>query len=349
MDAVDRLYRLPPDEFVAARDELARQLRSSGDRDQAADVKGLRRPSVAAWALNQVARQRPDDIEALIDIADELRRAQEQALTGGDADDLRKVSRRRRELVGQLTEVATTILSRTGRDARVQVPGITAILDAAVANPGVADALRSGRLVAEPEPGDLDAFGFLVVAGSTDVDLRDEPADGAARAPHRRPTGRALHWAAGVEEEDHDRMALRKAVGRAQWERDAARRAASETEAALRAASDRAEAIETELEQLRRRLDVLSDTSSDGPSNSLPPRRPTTRRPPGWRRRTRPSRTPGRSSKSAGVERDPRRRRGLAQGRTPERGRHRRHRDQGGAHQPGRGRRDHAASRWRAS
>ena len=261
MDAVDRLYRLPPDEFVAARDELARQLRTSGERGQAADVKGLRRPSVAAWALNQVARQRPDDIEALVEIADELRRAQEQALTGGDADDLRKVSRRRRELVSQLTETATTVLARTGRDARVQVPGITAILDAAVANPGVADALRSGRLVAEPEPGDLDAFGFLAVAGSNDVDLRDEPTTDAPRTTGR--PGARFTGPPASKKEDRDRMALRKAVGRAQWERDAAHRAAAETEAALQAASLRAEAIETELEQLRHRLDVLQDASGD--------------------------------------------------------------------------------------
>ncbi len=267
MDTVDRLYRLPPDEFVAARDELARQLRTSGERVQATEVKALRRPSVAAWALNQVARQRRGDIDTLIEIAEELRRAQQQALTGGEADDLRKASRRRRELVGTLTEAAHSVLTRTGRDARPQLAAITAILDAAVANPGVAAVLRTGRLVAEPEPGDLDAFGFLggeSSADAPDVDVRDEPkSEPATRTTGRQGARFTGPAPASPAKEDRDRTALRKAVGRAQWERDTAFQAAHDTETAMRAAQDRLHAIEQEIEQVRQRLTNLEDASTD--------------------------------------------------------------------------------------
>jgi hypothetical protein len=53
------LYRRPLEEFVAARDQLARQLRAAGDRDAARQVAGLRRPSISAWAANQLAHAAP--------------------------------------------------------------------------------------------------------------------------------------------------------------------------------------------------------------------------------------------------------------------------------------------------
>ncbi|MFL6185898.1 MAG: hypothetical protein ACJ745_13955, partial [Actinomycetes bacterium] len=58
-DGVAGLYRLPPGEFVAARDQLARQLRAAGGREAARRVAALRRPSISAWAANQLARAAP--------------------------------------------------------------------------------------------------------------------------------------------------------------------------------------------------------------------------------------------------------------------------------------------------
>ena len=54
--AIDRMYAGPLDEFVARRNELARSLSKEGDREGAEGVKELRKPSVAAWAVNQLAR-----------------------------------------------------------------------------------------------------------------------------------------------------------------------------------------------------------------------------------------------------------------------------------------------------
>ncbi|MDP8988077.1 MAG: hypothetical protein M3N11_06985, partial [Actinomycetota bacterium] len=60
VDGLDQLYELEPRHFVAARDRLVRELRAAGERQAAAAVKGLRRPTVVAWALNQVARAHPE-------------------------------------------------------------------------------------------------------------------------------------------------------------------------------------------------------------------------------------------------------------------------------------------------
>ena len=50
------LYGLPLDRFVAERAALAKSLRSEGQREQADQVAKRRKPSVAAWAVNQLVR-----------------------------------------------------------------------------------------------------------------------------------------------------------------------------------------------------------------------------------------------------------------------------------------------------
>ena len=64
-DAADDLYGLPLDAFVPERDALAKRLRAEGRRDEAAEVKALRKPSVAAWAVNQAVRSQPRAARAL--------------------------------------------------------------------------------------------------------------------------------------------------------------------------------------------------------------------------------------------------------------------------------------------
>src|SRR5207302_1839782 len=71
--AAGRLYGLPLEEFTKARDEHARVLRKDGDRAGADAVKALRKPSKAAWAINQVVRGQPDDVDALLAAGDRVR------------------------------------------------------------------------------------------------------------------------------------------------------------------------------------------------------------------------------------------------------------------------------------
>jgi len=79
---VDDLFALTPDEFVAARNDLAKDLKSEKRVDDAKAIQILRRPSVAAWALNQLARRQPKLLEELFDAAQSLREAQANAMSG---------------------------------------------------------------------------------------------------------------------------------------------------------------------------------------------------------------------------------------------------------------------------
>src|SRR4030081_1344353 len=83
------LFGVDPNEFVARRDELARELRTEGDKTAAAEVKKLRRPSIPVRALNRAAADRPDLVQQLAEAAEQARAAQRAMLEGGDADEFR--------------------------------------------------------------------------------------------------------------------------------------------------------------------------------------------------------------------------------------------------------------------
>ncbi len=160
-DAADPLYALPPAEFVAARAALAKELRAAGDKDVAAVVAKLRRPSPTAYALNQVARQEPEVLAAALD----ARLALKEATVAGE--DVRDATTADREATRALVAAARAAL---GTDDAALAQRVTATVLAAIVDEEVAADLRAGRLTAEQaSPG----FGFAV--------------DDAEIIPFRRP------------------------------------------------------------------------------------------------------------------------------------------------------------------
>ncbi|MDQ3146055.1 MAG: hypothetical protein M3R01_03825, partial [Actinomycetota bacterium] len=90
------LYELAPEEFVAAREALAKELVAEGDRAAAKEVRALRRPTVVAWAANQLVRRHPQAVESLLAAGGQLRAAQEGALGGAGGAGLREAMGERR-------------------------------------------------------------------------------------------------------------------------------------------------------------------------------------------------------------------------------------------------------------
>src|SRR4051794_419534 len=105
------LFALDPTEFVAARDQLVRERKAAGDKAGAAAVKALKRPTVPLWALNQVARQDPDTVDALVGAAADARAAQGAVLDGGKPDELRDALTRRREALAAVARAARSVLT----------------------------------------------------------------------------------------------------------------------------------------------------------------------------------------------------------------------------------------------
>jgi hypothetical protein len=143
-DLLDRLYTLPPERFIAARDDAVAAARKAGDRAGAAAIGRLRRPTVAAWLVNLLARERPELIDELFELGDALRAAQHE-LRG---EEMRELSIRRRAaisaLVGQARQLARTA-GRSGREA-LPLAEVEATLAAALAEPEIAEAVRAGTL-----------------------------------------------------------------------------------------------------------------------------------------------------------------------------------------------------------
>src|SRR5690606_40691564 len=57
------LYGRTLAEFVAARNEQVRAAKAAGDKELAADIAGLRKPTVAAWTVNMLVHAAPDEAE----------------------------------------------------------------------------------------------------------------------------------------------------------------------------------------------------------------------------------------------------------------------------------------------
>jgi len=84
-DDIGRLYALPLDHFTPERDALAKRLRSEKRRAEAAAVKKLRKPSVPAWAVNQLTHHRRPAMGAFLAAADLLASAAPSEWRDADA------------------------------------------------------------------------------------------------------------------------------------------------------------------------------------------------------------------------------------------------------------------------
>jgi DNA repair exonuclease SbcCD ATPase subunit len=147
------LYALPLDAFTAARNALAARLRKAGDRAGSEAVKGLAKPSVSAWALNQVAHRQPGLVERLLSAADELRRAQQRLLAGAGQRAFREASQTERAAVVELVSAAGRALEEGGhKPAKAMLDRIEATARAAAADPDAGALLRAGRLVRDVDP-----------------------------------------------------------------------------------------------------------------------------------------------------------------------------------------------------
>ena len=115
VDSPQDLYGLPLSRFIPERQSLITALRSEKRRDEATEVARMRKPSVAAWAVNQLVRTQSKTIRGLFAAGDDLARAQAEAASGHrTADALRSANRRQRDALDQLLDAAQGLLSSEG-------------------------------------------------------------------------------------------------------------------------------------------------------------------------------------------------------------------------------------------
>ncbi len=262
----ERLYGLDPDEFVAARDAAAKALRGDGRRAEAAAVAKLRKPSVAAWVVNRLARDEAGLVEALLAAGAKLREVQ---LAGAAAPDLRTAIEAEGKALDALMRPAGRIAGRSasGRDAALERARET--LHAAALDPELAEEVRRGTVVREQQ-----AIGFPLGTALPDRPAREEPAKpsrrkGAAKTAEPAPVrdevaakrleraARAAAAAAekldraeaGLERASADLAAAREQVDGARRAHAAAERRAAGAERAAAAAARARDAAREKADQ----------------------------------------------------------------------------------------------------
>lgn len=205
-EVADELYATAPEGFVAAREEAAK---AATDASVAAAIAKLRKPTVAAWVINLMAIRRPELLDALVNLAGQLRTAQRE-LKGAQ---LRELARQRRTVVTSLVDSAVELAREAQPKLKAPLTEIEATLNAALADEEVARQVRTGRLLKTTS---YAGFGELPEPAQADTaearkELREaQKAEQAAQAEAENAAEAESRAQAALEDIDEQLADLRK-------------------------------------------------------------------------------------------------------------------------------------------
>ena len=234
---LDRLFALRPQAFVAARDALAARLRASGDPPEAGRIKALKRPSVPAWAVNQLRFEAPRVLAALLASADRVR---------SRPSDMPDAVGARRKALAEARKKAAEVLVAGGHPATPQtMQRVSSTLEALATYGNAPDRGVAGRLTEElPAPGfdDLAALGILRAAAAAESRL-----DRRKQASSQAPASAAATTRHRIEEKE-------SRANRAREVSETKKKEAERARAALLEAQGRAETLRQKREELKKAL-----------------------------------------------------------------------------------------------
>ena len=174
-DDVDALFRLPLAEFIAARKTLAARLKQVGRGNEADRVKALVKPSISAWAVNQLYWKHREAFDRLIATGQRFRKAQTSGLAGKVAE-MRGALDARREALSDLSDLATALLRDAGHNPTSDtMRRITTTLEAMSAYASLPDAPSPGRLTHDVDPPGFESLASLI-PGAGMTERTEEPA-----------------------------------------------------------------------------------------------------------------------------------------------------------------------------
>ncbi|MEJ7834096.1 MAG: hypothetical protein WKF79_14355 [Nocardioides sp.] len=265
LEIADELYALPLPDFTPARDARAKELKAQSDTaDLAAPVKALRKPSLAAWVLNLFVRREAAQVEQVFTLGESLREAQ-AAMSG---EDLRALTRQRRQLTAAVTQQARTLAKDEGvKVTQAVADQVEATLTAGLVDAECARAVRSGLLVTSLSTtgvGAVELAGAVALPDALGFTATPREAE-AASGPTERPELRV------VPDPDADakaRAAAEEARDAAQEQVDEAKQAYDDAHADVETLEARTMQLQAELDELKRRLGEL-ETASEQADDEL--------------------------------------------------------------------------------
>jgi DNA repair exonuclease SbcCD ATPase subunit len=280
-DDVDALFKLPLAEFTGARNNLAARLKKEGRADDSTFVKKLPKPSISAWAVNQLHWNHREAFERLLSSSQRFRQSQTSHSAARMAD-LRGALDARREALSHLSDLATVLLREAGHNPTPDtIHRITTTLEALSAHATLSGGPTLGRLSEDVDPPSLASLASLISAiPGTDTTKSNEeltritpsqksggvtaktrqatPTGNAQKVSKDEETRRAKIAAAKVSLQEA-RRSLTEAQRRAQRSEAAQKKAQAE---AKKAAADARQA-EKNLLDAEQRLNKASAASQD--------------------------------------------------------------------------------------
>jgi hypothetical protein len=249
--AAAELYEADPDEFTQRRQDLADGAREAGEPAVAKQIAGLRKPTRSAWVVNRLVRADPQVTARLAALAAELR---DEASMDGTR--IRELTAARSRLVDELTRQALQVSDLPAPPAALREE-VTATLDAAIADPGVAANLGTLVRAAHWAGFGLDPMTSFP-AGAPSPSPRKPPADPSpllapksSQQPQTRKPPEAPDPAEAAAERDRRRQEKIQTAERALAEADQTAESANLAEQDL---EDTVRRLEAELAEARQRL-----------------------------------------------------------------------------------------------
>ena len=255
-DDLDDLYGVAPEEFTARRKDLAAAAKKRGDADDAKAIAAARKPTAAAWVVNQLVRAAPSARTRLSDLSEGLRAAHAEM----DGPRIRELTTAQRKLVHELVRSAFEAADLADPSAAMR-DDVTNTLQAAIADPEVAE--RLGRLAkAEQFSGFGDFGGFAAGVPEAAAATRSAPSKSA-------PSKAAPSKSAPSKSAPSSRKATAKPAApkpnpaelrAARRNRDRAESEAKAANAAQTKAADAVDDVKATLASARRRYEKLLES-----------------------------------------------------------------------------------------
>jgi len=178
--SVMALYRASFESFVSERKRLAGELKAEGDKPGAAQLAKLGRPSISAWAVNQLWWHAREAFDELFETAAELRRGKHSA------------SAAHRMALAKLSARAQQLLSEGGHSANDATLRRVTMTLSGLAAAGNFEPDPPGALSKDRDPPGFEAFG--IASSSDEPEEEEAPAEPEPKqqrevaAPERKRT-----------------------------------------------------------------------------------------------------------------------------------------------------------------
>lgn len=237
-EAIDELYGVALEDFTRERSRIAKELRASGNRGDADAVAKLRKPSVAAWVLNQLARANRRDVDLLLDAGHRLREAQVAVLGGAEKEEFERARKTESDALKRLNRDAEQLLRARGAVSAAVLKQVDDSLRAAAIAPEGRELLARGRFTQPLEAGGFDVFGELAATTPPSPRKKTGPADvrRAAREAVRAAKERLRDAERAAADADKRAAQLRDQLNAAEEDAAAAHDRVEDAAEALRAA-----------------------------------------------------------------------------------------------------------------